>query len=144
MCIIRTYPNLDKLEPMKILVLGSGAREHAIIKALIRTGTAADEISCAPGNGGISQEVECVCLNPNDPSAVTAWANDNALDLVIIGPEAPLVAGVSDALREAGIAVFGPSKAAAALEGSKAFAKDVMAAADVPTDECDWVDTPGS
>ena len=130
---IRAYPNLDKLEPMKILVLGSGAREHAIIKALIRTGTAADEISCAPGNGGISQEVECIALNPNDPSAVTAWAKNRAIDLVIIGPEAPLVAGVSDVLREEGIAVFGPSKAAAALEGSKAFAKDVMAAADVPT-----------
>jgi phosphoribosylamine--glycine ligase len=118
---------------MKILVLGSGAREHAIIKALIRTGTAADEISCAPGNGGISQEVECISLNPSDPSAVTAWAKDKAIGLVVIGPEAPLVAGVSDALREEGIAIFGPSKAAAALEGSKAFAKDVMAAADVPT-----------
>jgi phosphoribosylamine--glycine ligase len=65
---------------MKILVLGSGAREHAIIKALIRTGTSATEISCAPGNGGISQEVECVALNPNDPSAVTAWAKDKAID----------------------------------------------------------------
>jgi phosphoribosylamine--glycine ligase len=118
---------------MKILVLGSGAREHAIIKALIRTGTAADEISCAPGNGGISQEIKCVSLNPNDPFAVASWAKERDVDLVIIGPEAPLVGGVSDALREEGIAVFGPSKAAAALEGSKAFAKDVMAAADVPT-----------
>jgi len=118
---------------MKILVLGSGAREHAIIKALVRTGTAPDEISCAPGNGGIAQEVECVSLNPNDPAAVTFWATGNDIHLVVIGPEAPLVAGVSDALRNAGIAVFGPSKAAAALEGSKAFAKDVMAAADVPT-----------
>jgi phosphoribosylamine--glycine ligase len=128
-----THFSSDKLIPMKILVLGAGAREHAIIKALIRTGTAANEISCAPGNGGISQEVECIPLNPSDPSAVTAWAKDEAIDLVVIGPEAPLVAGVSDALRAAGIAVFGPSKAAAALEGSKAFAKDVMAAAGVPT-----------
>ena len=118
---------------MKILVLGSGAREHAIIKALIRTGTAPDEISCAPGNGGISQEVKCIALNPNDPAEVTGWAQQNDIHLVVIGPEAPLVAGVSDALRDAGIAVFGPSKAAAALEGSKAFAKEVMAAADVPT-----------
>jgi phosphoribosylamine--glycine ligase len=118
---------------MKILVLGSGAREHAIIKALIRTGTAPDEISCAPGNGGISQEVKCISLNPNDPAEVTSWAKENDIHLVVIGPEAPLVAGVSDALRDAGIAVFGPSKAAAALEGSKAFAKEVMAAADVPT-----------
>lgn len=118
---------------MKILVLGSGAREHAIIKALIRTGTSPEEISCAPGNGGISQEVQCVALNPNDPGVVANWAKQNDVHLVVIGPEAPLVAGVSDALREAGIPVFGPSKAAAALEGSKSFAKEIMAAADVPT-----------
>jgi len=118
---------------MKILVLGAGAREHAIIKALIRTGTDAANITCAPGNGGISQEVETVSLDQNDPTAVTAWAEENKTELVIIGPEAPLVAGVSDALRAAGIPVFGPSKAAAALEGSKAFAKEVMAAAGVPT-----------
>lgn len=118
---------------MKILVLGAGAREHAIIKALIRTGTDANNITCAPGNGGISQEVNTVHLNQNDPDAVTYWAKENQTDLVIVGPEAPLVAGVSDALRVAGIPVFGPSKAAAALEGSKAFAKEVMAAADVPT-----------
>jgi len=118
---------------MKILVLGAGAREHAIIKALIRTGTDPSNITCAPGNGGISQEVNAVQLNPNDPEAVTAWALEAQTELVVIGPEAPLVAGVSDALRTAGIAVFGPSKAAAALEGSKSFAKDVMAAADVPT-----------
>ncbi|MEI8231348.1 MAG: phosphoribosylamine--glycine ligase [Actinomycetes bacterium] len=118
---------------MKILVLGAGAREHAIIKALIRTGTVAVNITCAPGNGGIGQEVATVPLNQNDPDAVTSWAKDNQTELVIIGPEAPLVAGVSDALRAAGIPVFGPSKAAAALEGSKAFAKEVMAAADVPT-----------
>ena len=118
---------------MKILVLGAGAREHAIIKALIRTGTDAANITCAPGNGGIAQEVNTVPLNQNDPDAVTSWAIENQTDLVIIGPEAPLVAGVSDALRTAGVPVFGPSKAAAALEGSKAFAKEVMAAADVPT-----------
>jgi len=118
---------------MKILVLGSGAREHAIVKALIRTGTNPANITCAPGNGGISQEVQTVVLDINNPDAVTAWASEEQTDLVVIGPEAPLVAGVSDALRAAGIAVFGPSKAAAALEGSKAFAKDVMAAADVPT-----------
>jgi phosphoribosylamine--glycine ligase len=118
---------------MKILVLGAGAREHAIIKALIRTGTNPENITSAPGNGGISQEVNTVPLNQNDPVAVTSWAKENKTELVIIGPEAPLVAGVSDALRDAGIPVFGPSKAAAALEGSKAFAKEVMAAADVPT-----------
>jgi phosphoribosylamine--glycine ligase len=130
---IGAHPNLDKLDLMKILVLGAGAREHAIIKALIRTGTDAANITCAPGNGGVSQEVETVSLDQNDPTAVTAWAEENKTELVIIGPEAPLVAGVSDALRAAGIPVFGPSKAAAALEGSKAFAKEVMAAAGVPT-----------
>jgi phosphoribosylamine--glycine ligase len=118
---------------MKILVLGSGAREHAIVKALIRTGTNPSDITCAPGNGGISQEVGTINLDANNPQAVTTWALEARTDLVVIGPEAPLVSGVSDALREVGIAVFGPSKAAAALEGSKAFAKDVMAAAEVPT-----------
>jgi len=118
---------------MKILVLGSGAREHAIIKALIRTGNNPEEIICAPGNGGIAQEVVTLNLDANNPEAVTKWALEAKADLVVIGPEAPLVAGVSNALRASGIAVFGPSKAAAALEGSKAFAKDVMAAADVPT-----------
>ncbi len=119
---------------MKILVLGQGAREHAIIKSLIATGTPADQIVAAPGNAGIAGDVRVVeSLNPNSPEAVTEFAIAEAIELVIIGPEAPLVAGVSDALREAKIAVFGPSKAAAALEGSKSFAKEVMAAADVPT-----------
>jgi phosphoribosylamine--glycine ligase len=144
---IGAHPNLDKLAVMKILVLGAGAREHAIIKALIRTGTASENITCAPGNGGISQEVTCVSLNPNDPTEVTNWAKDHSTDLVIIGPEAPLVAGVSDALRASGIPVFGPSQAAAALEGSKSFAKEVMAAADVPTGmarECSTIEEVGS
>jgi phosphoribosylamine--glycine ligase len=118
---------------VKILVLGSGAREHAIVKALVRTGTPVANVTCAPGNAGISQDVACVALNANDPTIVTEYAVANQLDLVIIGPEAPLVAGVSNALRAAGIAVFGPSQEAAALEGSKSFAKEVMAAADVPT-----------
>ena len=118
---------------MKILVLGSGAREHAIIKALIRTGTHPTAITCTPGNAGIAEEVICLDLNPTDVSAVTEWSVTNSVDLVIVGPEAPLVAGVSDSLRDKGIAVFGPSKKAAELEGSKSFAKEVMAAADVPT-----------
>jgi phosphoribosylamine--glycine ligase len=118
---------------VKILVLGSGAREHAIVKALIRTGTPAAEIVCAPGNAGIAQDVTCVPLNANDPAAVTTYATVEKFELAIIGPEAPLVAGVSDALRAAGIPVFGPSQKAAALEGSKSFAKEIMAAADVPT-----------
>ncbi len=117
---------------MKILVLGSGAREHAIILAL-RSEQAAHDILAAPGNAGIGRDATLVSLDPNDPVAVTTFAMENAVDLVVIGPEAPLVAGVADALRERGIPVFGPGAAAAQLEGSKAFAKRVMDAAGVPT-----------
>lgn len=124
----------NKLDLMKILVLGQGAREHAIIKSLIGTGTPAENIVAAPGNAGIAGEVRTVeKLNPNSPDEVTRFAKEEAVELVIVGPEAPLVAGVSDALRAEGIAVFGPSQKAAALEGSKSFAKEVMAAAGVPT-----------
>lgn len=116
------------------MVLGGGAREHAITKALIRTGTLAADIIVAPGNAGIALEVQTEPeLDPTDVLAVVKLALSNQIDLAIIGPEAPLIAGVSDALRSEGIAVFGPSKNAAALEGSKSFAKEVMAAADVPT-----------
>ncbi len=119
---------------MKILILGGGAREHAITKALIRTGTPASDIVVAPGNAGISQEVRTESeLNASDVLDVVKFALSNQIDLAIIGPEAPLVAGVSDALRSSGVEVFGPSKNAAALEGSKSFAKEVMAAAGVPT-----------
>jgi len=119
---------------MKILVLGGGAREHAITKTLIRTGTSAAEIIVAPGNAGIAQDVEVEPgLDANDPLEVVKFALSREIDLAVIGPEAPLVAGVSDALRSQGIAVFGPSQDAAALEGSKSFAKEVMAAAGVPT-----------
>jgi phosphoribosylamine--glycine ligase len=117
---------------VKILVLGSGAREHAIILAL-RSEEAAHEIFAAPGNAGIARDAQLVALDANDPAAVAGFANENLIDLVVIGPEAPLVAGVADALRERGIPVFGPGKAAAQLEGSKAFAKRIMDAAGVPT-----------
>ena len=117
---------------MRILVLGSGAREHAIILAL-RGEDAPHEIFAAPGNAGIAGDAEIVALDPLDPVAVTNYANDANIDLVVIGPEAPLVAGVADALRERGIPVFGPGRAAAQLEGSKAFAKRIMDAAGVPT-----------
>ena len=119
---------------MKILVLGGGAREHAIVKSLIRTGTPAANITVAPGNAGIALDAHCVAgLNPNNPLEVVTFSLEHQIELVIIGPEAPLVAGVSDALRQNGVAVFGPSQKAAQLEGSKSFAKEVMSAAGVPT-----------
>ncbi|QTV80268.1 phosphoribosylamine--glycine ligase [Microbacterium sp. NIBRBAC000506063] len=117
---------------MKILVLGSGAREHAIILAL-RGEEQSHDIYAAPGNAGIAQDAQLVDLDQLDGAAVASFANEKAIDLVVIGPEAPLVAGVADALRERGIPVFGPGRAAAQLEGSKAFAKRVMDAAGVPT-----------
>ena len=127
---------------MKILLLGQGAREHAIVKALIRTGTAKADLIVAPGNAGIAADAHCEPdLNPNDPLEVSKFALAHSIDLAIIGPEAPLIAGVSDALREQGIAVFGPSQEAAQLEGSKSFAKEVMSAAGVPTGMARQCDT---
>ncbi|NYF09434.1 phosphoribosylamine--glycine ligase [Leifsonia sp. AK011] len=117
---------------MRILVLGSGAREHAIITALLRE-DADHDITAAPGNAGIAADVPVVALDPTRGDVVSAYALDNDIELVVIGPEAPLVAGVADALRQRGIAVFGPGKAAAALEGSKTFAKRIMDDAGVPT-----------
>ncbi|MGJ0203112.1 phosphoribosylamine--glycine ligase [Leucobacter sp. gxy201] len=119
---------------MKILVLGPGAREHAIVLALLEEG-ADHEIVCAPGNAGIAASgVETPALDYTDPVAVAEFVNArDGFDLVVIGPEAPLVAGVADPLRAAGVPVFGPDRAAAQLEGSKAFAKRIMDEAQVPT-----------
>jgi phosphoribosylamine--glycine ligase len=117
---------------VKILVIGSGAREHAIVNALLRDSTA-HEIVVAPGNAGIANVVETVSLNTTDGPLIAEYAAEQGVDLVIIGPEAPLVAGVGNALRAVGIPVFGPDKAAARIEGSKEFAKEIMNAARVPT-----------
>ena len=117
---------------VRILVLGSGAREHAIITALLREAIDHDIIA-APGNAGIAADVPVIALDPANPAVVTEFALENDIELVVIGPEAPLVAGVADRLRQRGIAVFGPGKAAAQLEGSKTFAKRIMQVAGVPT-----------
>ena len=117
---------------MKVLVLGGGGREHALALALGRD-PGVDQVHAAPGNPGIAEVAELHAVDPLDGAAVADLASRLGVDLVVVGPEAPLVAGVADAVREQGIACFGPSAAAARLEGSKAFAKEVMAAAGVPT-----------
>src|SRR5665213_4262298 len=117
---------------VKVLVIGGGAREHAICLAL-RADPSVEQLVCAPGNAGIAAVAELRTVDASDPAAVAALATEENADLVVIGPEIPLVAGVVDAVQAAGIACFGPTRAAAQLEGSKAFAKEVMATADVPT-----------
>ena len=117
---------------MRVLVIGGGAREHALCLAL-HNDASVDTVICAPGNHGIAAIAELRDVDPQNPEAVATLAVDARVDLVVIGPEGPLVAGVVDAVQQKGIACFGPTKAAAQLEGSKAFAKEIMAAADVPT-----------
>ncbi|MDG9692979.1 phosphoribosylamine--glycine ligase [Streptomyces sp. DH17] len=117
---------------MKVLVIGGGAREHALCRSL-SLDPDVTALHCAPGNAGIAEVAELHQVDALDGAAVTALATRLGAELVVVGPEAPLVAGVADAVRDAGIPVFGPSGEAAQLEGSKAFAKDVMAAAGVPT-----------
>ena len=117
---------------MKVLVIGSGAREHALITSLLADDTVT-EVFAAPGNAGIASVVPTYAVSAADPNDVAVLAADLGVDMVVIGPEVALVAGVSDAVQERGIACFGPSAAAAQLEGSKAFAKKVMAEAGVPT-----------
>jgi phosphoribosylamine--glycine ligase len=117
---------------VRVLVVGSGGREHALAWKLSRAEEAV-EIHAAPGNPGIAELGACHPVRPDDGEGLLALARELRADLVVIGPEAPLVAGVADQLRQGGIAVFGPSAAAARIEGSKSFAKDVMQAAGVPT-----------
>lgn len=126
---------------MRVLVIGSGAREHALITALLAD-PGVDTVACAPGNAGIAAVVPVHVVDVASGAAVVELARELGTDLVVIGPEVPLVLGVADAVRDAGIACFGPSAAAARIEGSKAFAKDVMTTAGVRTAHSEVVDTP--
>ncbi|TDD92669.1 phosphoribosylamine--glycine ligase [Saccharopolyspora karakumensis] len=126
---------------MRILVIGGGGREHAIVLALSRD-PSVTALACAPGNAGTAALAESYAVDVAKPDEVAALATRWKADLVVFGPETPLVAGASDAVRAAGIPCFGPSKAAARIEGSKAFAKDVMVSAGVPTARSEIVDNP--
>ena len=117
---------------MNILILGGGGREHALAWA-VKQNPKCDRLIVAPGNAGIAMLAECADLDILDGAAVVTFAEENAVDFVIVGPEAPLAAGVADALRAAGVAVFGPSAAAARLEASKAFTKEVCDDCGAPT-----------
>lgn len=130
---------------MQILIIGGGGREHALAWKAAQSAQAG-KVHVAPGNAGTAREagVENVAIGADDIEGLTRFAVENAIDLVIVGPEAPLVEGVSDQLREAGIAVFGPSQAAAQLEGSKSFAKDFLARHSIPTGEYQTFSDPES
>ena len=117
---------------MNILLLGSGGREHALAWK-IAASPLVTKLWCAPGNAGIAREAECVALDIADHAAVIDFCKRNAVDFVVVGPETPLVAGIVDDLVSAGIKAFGPSRAAAQLEGSKGFTKDLCKASKIPT-----------
>ncbi|WP_432449486.1 phosphoribosylamine--glycine ligase [Aliiroseovarius marinus] len=117
---------------MNILILGSGGREHALAWAVMQN-PRCDRLIVAPGNAGMAQIAECATLDIEDGGAVATFAQENTIDFVIVGPEAPLAAGVADRLREAGVKVFGPSAEAAKLEASKSFTKEICDAANAPT-----------
>src|SRR5438067_11536911 len=116
---------------MRVLVIGSGAREHALAWK-IRQSPLCDELWCAPGNAGIASVADCLPIKADDLPGLTAWAARERPDLVVVGPETPLVAGLADRLRKIGIPVFGPSPRASRIEGSKASAGDLQAGLGVP------------
>ncbi len=126
---------------MKILIVGSGGREHAIAMSVAKS-SRADQIYCAPGNAGIGQIAQCVPIGAMEFDKLVAFAKENAIDLTIIGMDDPLVGGVVDAFEAEGLRVFGPNKAAAILEGSKAFSKDLMKKYNIPTAAYENFDDP--
>ena len=128
----RNWKNKDTNYMKKALVIGGGGREHAIVDALSRS-TQVGKIYCAPGNAGISAQAECVAIKDTDVESLKNFALENEIDLTVVGPEVALAAGVVDAFKEAGLRIFGPSKAAATIEASKDFAKQLMAKYNIPT-----------
>ena len=117
---------------MKVLVVGSGGREHAIVDALFRS-PSVDKIYCAPGNAGIALQAECVAIKDTDVEGLKQFAIESGVDLTVVGPEAALAVGIADEFRKAGLPIFGHTKAAARIESSKEFAKELMAKYDIPT-----------
>src|SRR5262245_38426034 len=117
---------------MRVLVVGSGGREHALTWAIVAS-PLVDRVYCAPGNAGIAEDAGCVPIAASDTAGIITFCKRNAIDFVVVGPEAPLVGGLVDALEAEEIAAFGPTAAAAALEGSKSFMKDLCAREGIPT-----------
>ena len=126
---------------MNVLIVGSGGREHAIIRKL-KQSPKAEKIFCCPGNGGISADAECVAINAMDIEGVVNFSKENQIDLVVVAPDDPLAAGMVDALNAEGIMTFGPTKAAAQIEASKVFAKDLMKQHNIPTASYEVFDDP--
>ncbi|MGB4305986.1 MAG: phosphoribosylamine--glycine ligase, partial [Coprothermobacter proteolyticus] len=117
---------------MNVLVIGSGGREHALIYKL-KQSPLVEKIYCAPGNAGIAQMAELINLAPTEVEKLRTLALEKSIDLTVVGPEVPLMEGIADAFEEVGLTIFGPSKGAALLEGSKVFAKNLMKRCHVPT-----------